>query len=388
MKENSYSIHLKKNSSLIKGAPKKDFPMLDIYDYNGQNPYEIEEVLPGKIWRVGYNMENFMYTQAEPKQGSGIMGMDPRTDEFEQKVLMAAEEYGGQEIINVVRKDLETARSIYEKSSFTKEDLYEMKLFSWSLNMIVVKLNSGGLLLYTPVRVHKEANQLLTSFLQSLGPVEWLVVASGAHTLCLPDVIEAFPNAKIVGPKIAEEKLKYSKVVEKFDYLSDKTEDVKSLNDVLEKEGVEIFNIEGDVAANAVMCLVQKEVMLECDLLYGHQNGEGFLNIDEKRFKQMNPEDFASRLFKLRLLTKPNSPNGFLPNYRFWCMDPNSLGVMLYEQPAKDGSSCTKMAKSLRKALSQEYNQAVGTHFNGMSRDEFQGSIDSAWNWLDGKSLK
>ena len=69
-------------------------------------------------------------------------------------------------------------------------------------------------------------------------------------------------------------------------------------------------------------------------------------------------------------------------------MDPNSVGVMLYEQPAKDGSSCTKMAKSLRKALSQEYNQAVGTHFNGMSRDEFQGSIDSAWNWLDGKSLK
>ena len=59
--------------------------MLDTYDCNGQNPYEIEEVLPGKIWRVGYSMENFMYTQPEPKQGMGIMGMNPTTDEFKQK---------------------------------------------------------------------------------------------------------------------------------------------------------------------------------------------------------------------------------------------------------------------------------------------------------------
>ena len=90
----------------------------------------------------------------------------------------------------------------------------------------------------------------------------------------------------------------------------------------------------------------------------------------------------------MRLLTKPNSPNGFLPNYRFWCMDPGSLGALMYEQPAKDGSTRNTMANSLRNVLSLQYDTAIGVHFDKMTKDEFQNSINSAWNWLDGKSLK
>ena len=122
--------------------------------------------------------------------------------------------------------------------------------------------------------------------------------------------------------------------------------------------------------------------------MYGHHDGHGLLDLDEAALKQWRTEDFMTRLFKMRLLTKPNSPNGFLPNYRFWCMDPASLGALMYEPPAKDGSSRTTMAASLRNVLSLQYDTAIGVHFDKMTKDEFKNSINSAWNWLDGKSLK
>ena len=51
------------------------------------------------------------------------------------------------------------------------------------------------------------------------------------------------------------------------------------------------------------------------------------------------------------MIDKPNSKYGFLPNYRFWMMDRNSMGVLMYEQPAKDGSDRDKMATSIRNVL-------------------------------------
>ena len=44
-----------------------------------------------------------------------------------------------------------------------------------------------------------------------------------------------------------------------------------------------------------------------------------------------------------------------LANYRFIMMDPTGLGAINYDQPASDGSSCHKMAESLRKGLTTFY---------------------------------
>ena len=52
---------------------------------------------------------------------------------------------------------------------------------SLSTSMFVVRLRSGGLLLYSPVHVH--LGSTLANLLAKLGPVEWLVLASSAHTL-------------------------------------------------------------------------------------------------------------------------------------------------------------------------------------------------------------
>ena len=76
---------------------------------------------------------------------------------------------------------------------------------SLSTAMFVVRLRSGGLLLYSPVHIHPGST--LAALLATLGPVEWLVVASSAHTLQVSTVTATFPTAMVVGHRDAEMKL-------------------------------------------------------------------------------------------------------------------------------------------------------------------------------------
>jgi len=84
---------------------------------------------------------------------------------------------------------------------------------------------------------------------------------------------------------------------------------------------------------------------------------------------------------------RPTSPNGFLPPYRFWMMDPSLLWPLMLTPPNPDGSSSAEMAKSLRHVLSLPFETAVGVHFDPMEGEAFRGGIDANWNWLDGQSL-
>merc|ERR1711935_588164 len=128
--------------------------------------------------------------------------------------------------------------------------------------------------------------------------------------------------------------------------------------------------VEGDV--NCAVLLVAHSTLLECDLVYVHEDGEGSLLMDKQRFRSLNKEDWGERLFKLATLSKPVSPNGFLPPYRYSMMDPASMGPMIgLRRPASDGSSCSLMSRSLRNILSQEYNEVAGVHCNIMSREQF-----------------
>ena len=382
----TFSLEFKTKSNVIfQGAPKKDNPVLDLYDCKGISPYKVEEIVKGSIWQVSYKMETFMMTRADDKQAMAILGNVPTLDEYQQKVELAAKEFGG-EAPKVLEYDLQKAIKNYEKKSWTKDEIFDIPPFE--VNMIVLKLNSGGLLLYAPVRVHKEVPELLSSWLETLGPVKWIVVASSAHTLCIPDVVKSFPKAKIIGSKWSEDKLKHCKAVGKFDYLATNDEDLNKVNEELKEEGIELFHVKGDIATNAIIGIVDKKVLLECDIVYGHNDGQGCLNLTKSELLKWHPKDYLSRLFKFRLLAKPNSPNGYLPNYRFWIMDPMSLGAMCYDQPKADGSDRKLMAESLRHVLKQPFTMAAGVHFQTMTREDFIGSVDKAWNWLDdGKSL-
>ena len=250
-----------------------------------------------------------------------------------------------------------------EKGQIPTEDIF--KLPPWSLKTVVVRLNSGGLMLFAPVKVQDE----LAEWLAERGPVQWIVLPSNAHTLSVPNVVKRFPEAKIVGPEYAEAKLQHSKALPrgKFDFLTTDPKDMEVINEIMNKEGVYFHSVAGDAVTEAALVIAHKTI-LECDLLYGHADREGFTDVKRERFWQMRPEDWFPRLFKFALIDC--SPDGgCLPAYRFWLMDPNSLGPMAsLKGPAWDGSSCLAMAESLRTALDLDFDSAAGVHFEPMTR--------------------
>ena len=79
-------------------------------------------------------------------------------------------------------------------------------------------------------------------------------------------LLQAFPDAKIVGPEAAEAKLVYAKACKKFDFVTTREGDMQNLKSTLAEEGAEIEDITGDVGTNAVVVLAHREVLLECDL--------------------------------------------------------------------------------------------------------------------------
>jgi hypothetical protein len=45
------------------------------------------------------------------------------------------------------------------------------------------------------------------------------------------------------------------------------------------------------------------------------------------------------------------------------------------------------MARSLRLALAQDFDKAVGVHISVMDRKSFRDSVQMNWGWLDGLTL-
>jgi len=378
---------LKRKQTIIQmNAPKPSNPLMDMYDCKQESPYETQEVLKDKVWKVAYKAENFFYTNTADRKIGKIFFGDPSTPDYQQKILAAASVYGDK-AVEATKKDIEKALEVDAKTSWTKEERVESPFV---INMVVVKLNNGGLALYAPVKMHKDdAPHLLVDWLKSLGTVEWLIGASSAHTLVMGDAIAAFPDAKVVGPEVCQEKFKYANLMkDKFDYVTDNKEELAKLNEVMKEGelGLEFINLEGDCATNAVVCLAHEEVVMECDVVYGHHDGHGALLLDKERFLEFRAEDWMDRMFKFSLLDKPNSPLGYLPNYRFWMMDADSMGSLFcWHLPTEEDKK--KMAESLRKVCALNFHTAIGVHLNPMKGDDFRKSIDKCWNWLDGKPL-
>ena len=129
-----------------------------------------------------------------------MFGMDIDDEKYVATVLREAEKDGKKEL---GEKDLETQRLIWSvpADGFTDELL--KKAGPWSQNMMVVKLNSGGVLLYCPVKLHQD----MVDFIATLGPVEWIVLGSSAHNNYPPGVIARYPRARVVGASLSEDKL-------------------------------------------------------------------------------------------------------------------------------------------------------------------------------------
>ena len=363
-------------------APKPKVVLKDIFDLTGEDPYEKEEVVPGKLWVVTYKFEDAGATREESKQEAKAFGMDPSSAEFRRKCLEAATTHGPR-AVEVCKADLEKSVEIFNKKTFSEEELKEV--LTSKLRMFVVRLSSGSLLLYSPCRIREDAG--LKTWLDSLGRVSWIVVGSSYHTLSLPAVIKQYPQARLVGTPAAQDKLKVIQALprEQFDVNAQDRDKLDMLNLEMEREGVKFFYVEGDVATNALIT-VAHGVALCVDLIYGKHDGSVF-DIEREDWDQYKEEHYGLRLFYFLTCSRPHSPNGYLATYRFQMMDPHAMGAMSYEQPARDGSTCGVMARSLRKMLQLEFELAYDVHSGRSSRQDFQKTIDANWRWLDGDSL-
>ena len=160
--------------------------------------------------------------------------------------------------------------AMVEKQGKTAETIKAVGPFPQ--NMIVVKLNSGGVLLYSPVRVRQDCD--LADWLKTLGPVKYVVLGSSAHTLQIPSVVKSFPDAKFVGSEGAWMKLNNFKGFPKNkpDFMSTNKQELEQLNKELEPEGVKFYNIDGDHATSALVGIAAKTAM-EVDLIYSRHSG-------------------------------------------------------------------------------------------------------------------
>ena len=73
--------------------------------------------------------------------------------------------------------------------------------------------------------------------------MDWIIIASGTHTLNLPSVLERYPEAKVVGPTQAEAKLNHISALPrgKLDFNSTDAEDMANANRSLQAEGNRII---------------------------------------------------------------------------------------------------------------------------------------------------
>ena len=138
----------------------------------------------------------------------------------------------GPKAVEKVEADLELASALFNKEEWTMEERFTIPP-PMQLNSMVVKLNSGAILLFAPARIRDEVrqsnlasestcflrrnpkhvlrNQIPTqvgfgAWLEGLGSeVAWIVVPSSFHTLSLPNVLARFPEAKVSSPVTTRE---------------------------------------------------------------------------------------------------------------------------------------------------------------------------------------
>ena len=266
----------------------------------------------GKIWMITYATEDVGSTDTKAKEQAKKMGMDFGNDEVQKKILAGAATEG-KKAMETVTKDLEQIAACLAKTEWTMEERFTATP-PMKLNSFVVKLNSGSLLLYAPVRVRDELE--FGAWLEGLGKVACMVVASSYHTLFLPSILARFTEARVVAAPQAQDKLNLVRALVrgKVDYNSTGEEEMAQANRELEEEGVQLFNVKGDVMTNVILA-VAHGVLLTCDLVYNRHDG-GIVNVSKEELDEYKEEHAGLRLFKYLSCNKPNSPNGFLATYR------------------------------------------------------------------------
>ena len=110
-------------------------------------------MLEGKIWRITYATEDRGKIDAKAKKGAASRGMDFTKPEVQKKILAGAASES-EKAVEQAKKDLEQMLTWWKKNDWKMEERFDLPAFK--VNSTVVRLNSGGLLLYAPSRIREE----------------------------------------------------------------------------------------------------------------------------------------------------------------------------------------------------------------------------------------
>ncbi len=116
------------------------------------------------MWQVKYDTGMSVFMDKTRRERAKGLGFDPKDPSFTSKVLAGAEQYG-KKAVEVARQDIQKAVEVWAKESFTVEELLQLSIFK--LNSFIIKLKSGSLLLYAPIKVREETG--FAEWLDTLG---------------------------------------------------------------------------------------------------------------------------------------------------------------------------------------------------------------------------
>ena len=104
----------------------------------------------------------------------------------------------------------------------------------------------------------------------------------------------------MVGTTASQEKIKLLNALQrgKYDYNVGINEEYEAVNKALEKEGVSLFYVDGDVATNSLALLTDK-TLLTVDLLYGSHDGQRVF--DRSKDEMLNTGHGEAGMAGLRL---------------------------------------------------------------------------------------
>ena len=87
-----------------------------------------------------YDIENFGITHIEDRKGGEVIYEEKIGSEaYNNKILASAQKYGD-EAVAIAKKDIEKMTSWHARTSFPKEQLFNI-IEPWFMNMTIVRLN-------------------------------------------------------------------------------------------------------------------------------------------------------------------------------------------------------------------------------------------------------
>lgn len=336
------------------------------------SPYDISEIVKDRLWRVRYQFADKLTFTKDQQMIDWYASMncslqEPHFDKIPENMRQ------------IVRDDLEAIQRLKQEgeTSQIKEGATS------SMDMFVVKLDSGGLLLYNPCCLHPE----MVDFLAERGEVKWLLSPDCLMAQWLPKAVQAYPDAKLIASETMAEKMDSHHDLE-VDYIYSDEEDLPKIKDILGSEGVPIIPMLGE-CTNQPACILAHGHLIHNSLIYGNLERDMWVNFTRDVWEKPGFPGARMRIHYYQCMSA--SPNRLLPPFKFLHMDPTTYhGKVSIAHAQEDGSSSTQLAASIRELLKLDFEYADDIYScwqNSMPPDDFRTLVDASWNWLDGESL-